>query len=178
MSCCSGCDRNLFSYAQDVDAPRFGETVGGEGPVEGVVGMCRNIDFTVLDTHHHGGVIEVVCGGAKLHNIANFKFFKADFLGKGPDSVVIHEKVIEVFHARPGRRSVVYRNIVPSERRSIVHNACTGIDTLRGKVGAVTAYIIEIIELRVAFKRPFLCVFVSFLSVIIKNIHTFNVLNT
>ena len=51
------------------------------------------------------------------------------------------QKIIKKFNARPRGRAVVYAFVKPAESGGEVHNARARINTLRGEVCAVAAYI-------------------------------------
>lgn len=108
--------------------------------------------------YDHWRMVKVARSPAELNYVAYFYLRQGHFPGKRSRSVVAHKEIVEKFHARPGRGAVVHGLIEPPESRSIIHNSRSRKDTLRGKIGAVSAYFAEIVILRVAFERPFFCI--------------------
>lgn len=144
------------------------ENVGIERFVERVIGVRRNEYAPVFNAYDDGGMIKVARRPAELDYVARFELIERNLFGKRTRAVgVVHEEVVEIFDARPGRRSLVQRLIKPAERGGVVHNARARVNALRGEVGAISAEFIEVVEFRISAERPFSGVGVSGLSVII-----------
>lgn len=150
---------------------RLRERVGREGFVIRVVGVRGYRYPAVCIAYDHGRVVKVARRKPELYYIPDFQFFKRRFLCEGTQTLVIDQKVIQIFDARPGRRSVVYRAVVPAESRSKVHYPRAGVNALRGKVCAVAADVLKVIIFGVASERPLSRVRRGCLSVIIYNFH-------
>lgn len=144
------------------------ENVGIEGFIERVVGVRSNEYAPVFNAYDDGRMIKVARRPAELDDIAHFEFIKRNLFSERTRAVgVVDKEVVEIFDARPRRRSVVQRLIEPAERGGVVHNSRARVNALRGEVGAITAEFIEVVEFRVSSERPLFGVGVSGLSVII-----------
>lgn len=149
------------------------KVVGRKRAHKGIEGVRGNVNIAVFNTYNYGRVVEVVRGSTKLDNVADFKRRKRDFFRKRTYAVLVaYKEVVKVFNARPGRRSVVYRAVIPAESRCKIHCFCARIDALRSKIRAVAAYILKIVKGGVARKCPTLCVLVCGGAVVFENSHT------
>ena len=117
--------------------------IGGERLIEGVVTVRRYERFAARKAAHHGRVI-------KIPRRSQRHFFR-----KRTRAFVVREKAIEIFDARPRRRSVVGADIIPPHDGGIVHDVAARVHALRGKIGAIAAEAAEIIISGVASVRPF-----------------------
>ena len=108
----------------------------------------------------------------------NLEFFELEENGlysRSSDSFsekAYSEEIIEKLNARPCRRSVRKRLIVPSESGSEVHNAGSREDALRGEVRAIAAYIVEVVIGGISRERPFFCVCRGRGAIVCLNVHT------
>ena len=82
---------------------------------EHVISVSGNERKSVLKTADDPRMIKISRGSAKLYDIAYFQFLQPRFFGKRPDALVLNEKVIKVFYARPGRSAILKRSVIPTE---------------------------------------------------------------
>lgn len=130
--------------------------------------MRRDEYAPVFNANDDGGMIKVARRPAELDYVARFELIKRHLFSERTRAVsVVYEEVVEIFDARPGRRSVVQRLIEPAEGGGEVHNARARVNALRGEVGAISAEFIEVVEFRVSAERPLFGIGVSGLPVII-----------
>ena len=87
--------------------------IGGERLIEGVVTVRRYERLPARKAAHHGCVIKIPRRSPELHQIPDFEFSQRHFFRKRTRAFVVHEKAIEIFDARPRRRSVVGADIIP-----------------------------------------------------------------
>ena len=112
-------------------APRPFEIVRRQRAVERVVRVCGYKNFSAVNPYDNGRMVEVARRPAELHDVADFQFVKRSFFRERSRALgIVYQKVIEIFDARPGGRSLVYRSIVPAEGGGIIHNLRPSIDAL------------------------------------------------
>lgn len=80
--------------------------IGGERLIEGVVTVRRYERFAARKAAHHGRVIKIPRRSPELHQIPDFELSQRHFFRKRTRAFVVREKAIEIFDARPRRRSV------------------------------------------------------------------------
>lgn len=129
--------------------------IGGERLIEGVVTVRRYERLPARKAAHHGRVIKIPRRSPELHQIPDFELSQRHFFRKRTRAFVVREKAIEIFDARPRRRSVVGADIIPPHDGGIVHDVAARVHALRGKIGAIAAEAAEIIISGVASVRPF-----------------------
>ena len=88
-------------------APRLFKVVGVKGFVKVIVAVRRNKYLPAGKSHYHGGVVKVARRPTELYYIADFKLVQRNFFCKRAYAFIVHKEVVKVFHARPGRCSVV-----------------------------------------------------------------------
>lgn len=115
------------------------KAVGGEGFIESVVRVRRNVYLSVCNSYDYGRVVKISRRPAELNDVTDFKLVQGRVFGERTRALVINQKVIQVFDARPGRRSVVSGFVKPAESGGVIHNACACKNALRCKVCTVTA---------------------------------------
>ena len=122
--------------------------------IECVVAMRTKQRDSISKTRDYRRMIKIPRCPAKLNKIPYLNLRQAHFFRVRPAPIpytsrISYQEIVKIFHARPRWRTVIQRDIVPSERRGIVHYAGCGVDALRDKVGAVTPYSAKISEYRV-----------------------------
>ena len=140
---------------------------------EHVISVSGNERKSVLKTADNPRMIKISRGSAKLYDIAYFQSLQPCFFGKRPDALILGEKVIKVFHARPGRSAVLERSVIPSENGRKIHDTASRENTLGNKVCAVAAQSVKIVKGRVSSVSPFARIKHRFYAVVFNDIHVF-----
>ena len=101
--------------------------ITGDRAVECVVRVRRYKRGVALKTNDDGRVIKIARCSAELHEIPDTKLRFGNLNGERTCAVsypralfVVYQKVVEIFHARPRRRPIVRRDIIPTQIGRIV----------------------------------------------------------
>lgn len=117
--------------------------------------MGGDENFSSAESDYDGRVIKIVRHSAELNDVAYFELVEIDLFSERPDSLVSHEKLIEILYSRPCGSSVVQRTVIPPEHGRSVHLRCACKDTLRREVCTIAAQSVKIVVFRIARICPF-----------------------
>ena len=128
------CGGLFFPHTENVYSAQLGEIVRIEIAHVRVIVMGADVvaalPLRVAYHCQHERMIKSAAFVAELNYVAGEKLREAAFFGERPSAFVCCHEVIEIIHARPGRRFIVCAPVVPAEGGRVVHYAAAGIDRL------------------------------------------------